>query len=106
MSSALITDRAEYWDHYANGVANETPEEAIKNAFGWTQYEDHGPGDEILGEPLSALELGSGRGNAVAALASKGIDGGVSGKRRHRLGCGLLDLGGRCGLPILSGCCR
>jgi hypothetical protein len=70
----LITDPVGYWDHYAAGVAHETPEEALKNAFGWTQYEDHGPGDELFGEPLAALELGSGRGNAVAALATKDID--------------------------------
>ena len=70
----IITDPVGYWDHYAEGVANETPEEALKNAFGWTQYEGHGPGDELLGEPRATLELGSGRGNAVAALAAKGID--------------------------------
>lgn len=70
----LITDRTGYWDHYAGGVATESPEKALKNAFGWTQYEGHGPGDELLDEPLTALELGSGRGNAVAAVATKGID--------------------------------
>ncbi|MBV9162980.1 MAG: class I SAM-dependent methyltransferase [Pseudonocardiales bacterium] len=70
----IITDPVGYWDHYAGGVANETPEEALQNAFGWTQYEGHGPGDELLGDPLATLELGSGRGNAVAALATKGID--------------------------------
>lgn len=70
----LITDRSSYWDNYAAGVATETPEEALKNAFGWTQYEGHGPGDELLGEPLTTLELGGGRGNAVAALAIKGVD--------------------------------
>jgi SAM-dependent methyltransferase len=70
----LIADPAGYWDHNAHGVTYDTPEEAIKNAFGWTQYEGHGPGDELLGDPLTALELGSGRGNAVAALATKGID--------------------------------
>lgn len=70
----VITDQTGYWDHYATGVQDETPEAALKNAFGWTQYNGHGPGDELLGEPLTALELGSGRGNAVAALATKGID--------------------------------
>ncbi len=70
----LITDRTGYWDHYASGVATESPEEALKNAFGWTQYEGHDPGDELLDEPLTALELGSGRGNTVAAVATKGID--------------------------------
>lgn len=74
MPPVLIADRTGYWNHYANGVKEDTPEEAIKNAFGWTQYEGHGPGDELLGEPLTALELGSGRGNTVAALAIKGID--------------------------------
>lgn len=39
-----------------------------------TQYEGHGPGAELLGTPRSALELGCGRGNAVAALALTGID--------------------------------
>lgn len=70
----VITDSAGYWDHYAAGVTSETPEEALKNAFGWTQYDGHGPGDELLGEPLTTLELGCGNGNAVAALAAKGID--------------------------------
>jgi SAM-dependent methyltransferase len=70
----VITDRTGYWDHYAGGVTHETPEEALKNAFGWTQYEGHGPGDELLATPVTALELGAGRGNAVAALATKGID--------------------------------
>jgi SAM-dependent methyltransferase len=74
MPPVLIADRAGYWDHYATGVKDDTPEEAIKNAFGWTQYEGHGPGEEILGDPLTTLELGSGRGNAIAALATKGID--------------------------------
>src|SRR5438309_8958300 len=70
----VIADRSGYWDHYAGGVVDDTPEEAIKHAFGWTQYEGHGPGDELLGLPLSALELGCGRGSAVAALATKGVD--------------------------------
>ncbi|GAB3969897.1 hypothetical protein GCM10029978_042170 [Actinoallomurus acanthiterrae] len=71
---ATINDYADYWDRYAVGVAAEEPEDALKHAFGWTQYEGHGPGEELLGEPATALELGSGRGNAVAALATKGID--------------------------------
>jgi SAM-dependent methyltransferase len=70
----LINDQTEYWDHYAAGVTDETPEEALKDAFGWTQYSGHGPGDELLGDPATALELGAGRGNAVAALATKGVD--------------------------------
>lgn len=72
-----ITDCTTYWDRYATGVAADhstTPEQALKNAFGWTQYESHGPGDELLGDPTSALELGFGRGHAIAALATKGVD--------------------------------
>jgi SAM-dependent methyltransferase len=69
-----ITDYTSYWDHYAGGVSDESPEHALKNAFGWTQYEGHGPGDELLGDPTTALELGSGGGAAVAALATKGVD--------------------------------
>jgi SAM-dependent methyltransferase len=71
--SPSITTVTGYWDHYAGGVDDETPEEALKGAFGWTQYDGHGPGDELLGDPTTALELGSGRGNAVAALASRGV---------------------------------
>lgn len=73
--TTAITDRNAYWDHYAVGAAKTqiAPEEALKNAFGWTQYEGHGLGDELLGDPETALELGFGRGYAVAALAIKGI---------------------------------
>src|SRR5947208_10082924 len=74
MPPVIVTDHTGYWDHYAKGVTDESPEEAVKNAFGWAQYDGHGPGDELLGDPLTALELGSGRGNAVAALATKGVD--------------------------------
>jgi SAM-dependent methyltransferase len=70
----LITDRRAYWDHYAGGVSSVEREKALKHAFGWTQYEGHGPGDELLGDPLTSLELGCGRGDAVAALALKGVE--------------------------------
>ncbi|TYK52814.1 class I SAM-dependent methyltransferase [Actinomadura decatromicini] len=73
MSSSL-SDRTGYWDRYAERQEEaSSPEEALKNAFGWTQYPGHGPGDELLGDPVTALELGFGRGDAVAALAAKGI---------------------------------
>ncbi|WP_415840884.1 class I SAM-dependent methyltransferase, partial [Nocardiopsis rhodophaea] len=71
---AETTSPAGYWDRYGTGQAeSESPEEALKNAFGWCQHEGHGPGDELLGEASTTLELGFGRGNAVAALATKGI---------------------------------
>lgn len=69
-----ITDQPTYWDHYAEGLADQPLDEALKNAFGWTQYPGHGPGDELLGDAATALELGSGRGDAVAALATKGLN--------------------------------
>ncbi|MGP4104660.1 class I SAM-dependent methyltransferase [Nonomuraea sp. KM90] len=71
-----VTDHIAYWDRYATGIRkSDTPsQDALKHAFGWTQYEGHGPGDELLGDPATALELGSSRGHAVAALATKGID--------------------------------
>ncbi len=68
-----IDNEVEYWDRYARGVKEQPVEAALKEAFGWTQYEGHGPGEELLDEPASALELGSGCGAAVAALATKGI---------------------------------
>ncbi|WP_017608658.1 class I SAM-dependent methyltransferase [Nocardiopsis xinjiangensis] len=60
----------EYWDRYAGGV---TAEPDLDAAFGWTQWESHGPGRELLGEPATALELGCGRGIEVAALARAGV---------------------------------
>lgn len=64
------TDLSEYWDRYAKGV---TAEPDPNTAFGWTQWEGHGPGRELLGNPSSALELGCGRGVEVAALARDGV---------------------------------
>jgi SAM-dependent methyltransferase len=65
------TDIPSYWDRYIQGIAPQDPEEAP--ALEWTQYPEHGPGPELLGEPSTALELGFGRGNAVAALAFRGV---------------------------------
>lgn len=71
----MPTSTAGYWDRYAaKAKESETDEEALKDAFGWTQYPGHGPGDELLGSPQAALELGFGAGHAVAALAVKGVD--------------------------------
>ncbi|MFD6070289.1 class I SAM-dependent methyltransferase [Amycolatopsis lurida] len=63
-----------YWDHYAYRTASADAEPASADAFGWTQYPGHGPGQELLGDPRSALELGCGSGDAVAALAMGGVD--------------------------------
>lgn len=69
-----VTDLTTYWDRYAGNLLTPPREEALKKALRWCQYDDHGPGEELLGEPGSALELGCGRGDAVAALASAGVD--------------------------------
>lgn len=69
-----ITDHLDYWDHYAEARAVPPRETALTNAFGWTQYNDHGPGIELLRSPRCALELGSGAGAAVAVLALQGIE--------------------------------
>lgn len=60
----------EYWDRHAGGV---TAESDLDAAFGWTQWDGHGPGRELLGDAGSALELGCGRGVEVAALAREGV---------------------------------
>ncbi|MGW7313098.1 class I SAM-dependent methyltransferase [Streptomyces sp. NPDC054865] len=41
----------------------------------WTQYKDHpaDPGPDILGNPATALEIGSGTGRAAAYLAEQGV---------------------------------
>ena len=69
-----VTDLTTYWDRYAGQLPTPAREEALKEALRWCQYEDHGPGPELLGEPESALELGCGRGDAVAALAEAGVE--------------------------------
>ena len=69
-----VIDLTTYWDRYAGRLPTPAREDALKNALRWCQYDDHGPGPELLGEPESALELGCGRGDAVAALASTGVE--------------------------------
>lgn len=70
----VVTDLMSYWDRYAGQLPDQSREDALKQALRWCQYPDHGPGAELLGDPATALELGCGRGDAVAALATKGID--------------------------------
>ncbi|GGL54799.1 hypothetical protein GCM10014719_65120 [Planomonospora parontospora subsp. antibiotica] len=70
----VIADQATYWDRYAANTPERTPQEALEGAFGWTQYPGHGPGNEVLGDPATALELGCGHGDAVAALALNGVE--------------------------------
>ncbi|SEP54289.1 class I SAM-dependent methyltransferase [Amycolatopsis saalfeldensis] len=63
-----------YWNRYALGAANAAPDDESAPSVRWTQYPSHGPGIELLGDPRSSLELGCGRGDAVAALAARGVD--------------------------------
>ncbi|MDT0302797.1 class I SAM-dependent methyltransferase [Streptomonospora wellingtoniae] len=69
-----VTDLTTYWDRYAGQLPTPPREDALKDALRWCQYPDHGPGPELLGEPATTLELGCGRGDAVAALATTGVD--------------------------------
>lgn len=68
-----VTDLTTYWDRYAGQLPAPAREEALKQALRWCQYDDHGPGAELFGAPESALELGCGRGDAVAVLAESGV---------------------------------
>jgi SAM-dependent methyltransferase len=61
----------ELWDTYAEPTAKEVFES--EPVFRWTQYGDHGPGTELLGNPESALEIGCGTGRMLAYLAKQGV---------------------------------
>ncbi|MFD9864966.1 class I SAM-dependent DNA methyltransferase [Streptomyces alboflavus] len=68
-----IDSERELWDQYANsksvqGSVNDSPP-----VFCWTQYQGHGPGPEVLGQPTTALEIGCGTGRAAAFLAEQGV---------------------------------
>lgn len=61
----------ELWDAYAESARQAVGE--AEPGFRWTQYEGHGPGPELLGEPSAVLELGCGTGRAVAYLAERDV---------------------------------
>ncbi|MDK1475309.1 class I SAM-dependent methyltransferase [Streptomyces sp. 549] len=63
----------ELWDTYAEST-RETVFDS-EPVFRWTQYGDHGPGTELLGDsPGSVLELGCGTGRALGYLAQRGTE--------------------------------
>lgn len=64
----------EYWDTYKpyRGEGEQPAPEA--GAFRWTQYEGHGPAEEWLGSPRTALELGSAEGTDAVYLARAGVE--------------------------------
>ncbi|MDB1087291.1 class I SAM-dependent methyltransferase [Streptomyces sp. ACA25] len=62
----------EHWDAFAEKTAARG--DVAEPVFRWTQYEGHGPEEEVLGRPRSVLELGCGSGENVVALVRKGFD--------------------------------
>lgn len=72
-----MTDTAIAWDTYSR----QRPERRRVNGrgettwFNWTQYEDHGPGPELLEAPAGGrvLDLGCGKGGNAAHLATLGL---------------------------------
>ncbi|MGA4875333.1 class I SAM-dependent DNA methyltransferase [Streptomyces lydicamycinicus] len=61
----------ELWDTFAESTKKDVVES--EPVFRWTQYADHGPGPQMLGQPESVLEIGCGTGRALAFLAQHGI---------------------------------
>ncbi|MCP3820405.1 class I SAM-dependent methyltransferase [Streptomyces sp. A3M-1-3] len=65
-----------YWDRYASGAVTKigSVQDSVDKGFCWTQYDYHGPAEELLCQPDTTLELGCGSGNEVAYLARKGVE--------------------------------
>ncbi|WP_101258483.1 class I SAM-dependent methyltransferase [Streptomyces barkulensis] len=66
-----IAAERDLWDAYASSTRNDVTD--AEPVFNWTQYQGHGPGTEILGNPASVLEIGCGTGRALAHLAQRGV---------------------------------
>ncbi|MER5742929.1 class I SAM-dependent methyltransferase [Streptomyces sp. NPDC002225] len=64
-----IAAETELWNTYAASAFKND----MEPVFRWTQYADHGPGPELLGDPRSVLEIGCGTGRALAHLARQGV---------------------------------
>lgn len=73
-----MTDQADnaraYWDRFQKTATPTKKAGSSAVRFGWTQYADHGPGEELLGAPGTVLDLGCGIGNEVGYLRGEGFD--------------------------------
>jgi SAM-dependent methyltransferase len=72
-----VTNTAIAWDTYSRQRPDRRPTNARGETtwFNWTQYEDHGPGIELLKVAAGArvLDLGCGKGGNAAHLAAHGV---------------------------------
>lgn len=66
-----IDAERELWNTFAESTKDKA--ETGEPGFCWTQYSEHGPGPELLGEPGTALELGFGTGRALGFLLGRGV---------------------------------
>lgn len=63
-----------YWDTYWPTAGQDTGGVPAADRIHWTQYPGHGPGAEFLGQPKTALEIGSASCVAGVALARTGVE--------------------------------
>ncbi|MFE0421183.1 class I SAM-dependent methyltransferase [Streptomyces sp. NPDC058953] len=66
-----IDAERELWDAYAESTKDKVFD--ADPVLCWTQYAEHGPGPELLGDPGTVLEVGCGTGRALAHLAREGV---------------------------------
>ncbi len=65
---------ADYWDLYKPQQGDGPPVRPAAPRFEWTQYPGHGPGAEVLGSPVRALDMGPAEGVEAASLALTGVE--------------------------------
>ncbi|HTJ68166.1 MAG TPA: class I SAM-dependent methyltransferase [Actinospica sp.] len=68
-SQAQFESAEEYWGSYWPSAGEDTGGIPPVDRMHWTQYPGHGPGAELLGQPRTALEIGSATCVAGVALA-------------------------------------